>query len=56
MRAANVTLEKVVYAINIHQVGIQSAKLKAVTDMYSAGQVECVVDMHHVIKTQAMRE
>ena len=54
MRAANVTLEKVVYALNIHQVGIQSAKSKAVTKLHR--QVECVVDMHHVIKTQAMQE
>ena len=50
MRAAKVALEKVVYALNIHQVGIQSAKLMAVTDMYRAGQVERVVVMHHVLK------
>ena len=48
MRAAKVTLKKVVYALNIHQVGIESAKLKAVTKLYE--QVECVVDMHHVVK------
>ena len=45
MRAAKVKLEKVVYALNIHQVGIESAKLKAVTKRYE--QVERVVDMHH---------
>ena len=54
MRAANVTLEKVVYALSIHQVGIQSAKLKAVTKIYE--QVERVVVMHHRHKTQAMQK
>ena len=44
MRAAKVLLEKMVYALNIHQVGIESAKLKAVKKRYE--QVECVVDMH----------
>ena len=52
MRAAKVTLKKVVFALKIHQVGIKSAKLKAVTKLYE--QVERVVDMHAIDVTDAL--
>ena len=64
-------LEKVVFALNIHQVGIslarkggicrhtirKSAKLKAVIKNKKHRQVERVVDMLTIaIKTQALQE